>query len=61
MNCPDQHVRDTRGRWINLDHELTALVVDAGGGEVQLLVDRDTRKYPAIGSRVRLTILKEKK
>ena len=29
-----------------------AVVVDAGGGEVRLLVDRDTDYYPEIGSTV---------
>jgi hypothetical protein len=29
-----------------------ATVVDAGGGEVRLLVDRDTTTYPAPGQRV---------
>lgn len=29
-----------------------ATVVDAGGGEVRLLVDRDTMEYPPVGKRV---------
>lgn len=37
-----------RGR----DRRFRATVVDAGGGEVRLLVDRDTEHYPEIGSRV---------
>ena len=29
-----------------------AMVIDAGGGEVRLLVDRDTQEYPEDGARV---------
>ena len=32
--------------------EFTAVVLDAGGGEVRLLVDRDTENYPPVGARV---------
>lgn len=30
----------------------SAVVTDAGGGEVRLLVDRDTSEYPEVGERV---------
>jgi hypothetical protein len=32
--------------------EVRGHVVDAGGGEVRVLVDRDTLEYPAVGAAV---------
>lgn len=34
--------------------DLTGVVTDAGGGEVRVLVDRDTESYPPVGIRVSL-------
>ena len=36
---------------------ITGAVVDAGGGEVRVLVDRGTRAYPAVGVGVRVVVL----
>jgi hypothetical protein len=33
-----------------------ATVLDAGGGLVQLVVDRDTTEYPSVGAAVRVTV-----
>ena len=38
-------------------HRIQATVVDAGGGEVRLLVDRDTEEYPEIGSTVEVQLI----
>jgi hypothetical protein len=32
----------------------SGVVKDAGGGEITILIDRDTMTYPAIGSRITL-------
>jgi hypothetical protein len=45
------------GEWIGSSHPVAELylfaeVIDAGGGEIRLLVDRDTESYPAPGDRV---------
>lgn len=36
--------------------EFNAQVIDAGGGIVNLLVDRDTKNYPSDGARVRVIV-----
>lgn len=35
-----------------MTERFSGVVVDAGGGEVRILVDRDTESYPAVGQRV---------
>lgn len=37
----------------------TAWVSDAGGGMVELTVDRDTMQYPGVGSRVLVLVIEE--
>lgn len=39
------------------EETLSARVVDAGGGEIHLVVGRDTERYPPIGSWVWLTVI----
>jgi hypothetical protein len=34
-------------------------VEDSGGGQVEIVVDRDTLQYPAVGSRVRVDTIVE--
>lgn len=36
---------------------ISARVVDAGGGEVRLVVGRDTERYPPVGSWVWLSVI----
>lgn len=38
-------------------HTFKAKVIDAGGGHVTLLVDRDTENYPKLGARAQVTVL----
>ncbi len=35
----------------------TAWVTDAGGGQVVLLVDRNTEEYPEVGAHVRVLLI----
>lgn len=38
-----------------VQHVAYATVIDAGGGHVNVVVDRDTDEYPPVGSSVRLS------
>lgn len=39
--------------------EIYGTVLDAGGGELRILVDRDTPYYPVLEDHVRITVEKE--
>ncbi len=49
LRTPEEPLLGTGGSF-------TGSVMDAGGGVVEILVSRDTKEYPAIGSMVTVTV-----
>lgn len=54
---PSVALLDVADAWLDekrASGDVTGTVRDAGGGEVQVVVDRDTAEYPEVGARVSL-------